>query len=511
MTVSLRWLVSRRHLGLTLIAGDDRLDRDIDYVITTELADPTPWLTGGEMVLITGMGLPESDDDLDAYVARLIGRGVVAVGFGVGVTRDEVPPGLVAAARRRGLPLVTIPLPTPFLAVTKAVSERVETLRNRAQEATAQAQPRLTRTVITGGRSAMLAELAKACDGTVILLDPHGRTVDNRPAGAAPEVLEAVGVLARRASFGLAGGQTPAGPAVVHTVRVGERTHGFLAVVTAHEPRPTDHVLIGHATSLLALDFEKPRRVDLGTARVNGAALGLALGDGIDPDEIGGLLSTAADHTGSVRVLVLLGAAEGATALAGHVEQSLLAVSHPAFVSVRPDSSVAVLLRGDDDTAVVRRLLVGLPVPVRRRIRSGLSVPGPTSAITRAATSARTAAEAARAGGPPQDAVTLAGRTLLSIAETNAALGELAAIYVAPLVAHDATHGTELAPSLRVYLDAHGQWEAAAASLGVHRHTLRARIEKVRELLGVDLDSARVRAELLLAMLAHHGSHAETG
>ncbi|HNP56311.1 MAG TPA: helix-turn-helix domain-containing protein, partial [Gordonia sp. (in: high G+C Gram-positive bacteria)] len=114
-----------------------------------------------------------------------------------------------------------------------------------------------------------------------------------------------------------------------------------------------------------------------------------------------------------------------------------------------------------------------------------------------------TAAEAARPGGPPQDAVTLAGRTLLSIAETNAALGELAAIYVAPLLAHDAAHGTALAPSLRVYLDAHGQWEAAAASLGVHRHTLRARIEKVRELLGVDLDSARVRAELLLAMLAH--------
>ncbi len=503
MSVSLRWLVSRRHLGLTVLAADDRLDRDIDYVITTELADPTPWLTGGEMVLVTGMGLPESDDELDAYVARLIERGVVAVGFGVGVTRDDVPTGLIAASRRQGLPLVTIPLPTPFLAVTKAVSQRVETLRDRAQEATAQAQPRLTRTAITGGRSAMLAELAKACDGTVILLDPHGRTVDTRPAGAAPAVVEAVGVLARRASFGLAAGQTPTGPAVVHTVRVGDRTHGYLGVVTAHEPRPTDHVLIGHATSLLALDFEKPRRVDLGAARVNGAALGLALGDGVDPDDLADILAAAADHTGSIRVLVLLGSAEGAVALAGHVEQSLLALSHPAFVSVRPDASVAVLVRGDDDSALVRRLLAGLPVPVRRRVRAGLSVPGPSSAITRAATAARTAAEAARPGGPPQDAVTLAGRTLLSIAETNAALGELAAIYVVPLLAHDAAHGTALAPSLRVYLDAHGQWEAAAASLGVHRHTLRARIEKVRELLGVDLDSARVRAELLLAMLAH--------
>ena len=45
----------------------------------------------------------------------------------------------------------------------------------------------------------------------MILLDPHGRTVDTRPAGAAPEVVEAVGVLARRAAFGLAAGQTPTG------------------------------------------------------------------------------------------------------------------------------------------------------------------------------------------------------------------------------------------------------------------------------------------------------------
>ena len=154
------------------------------------------------------------------------------------------------------------------------------------------------------------------------------------------------------------------------------------------------------------------------------------------------ILAAAADHTGSIRVLVLLGSAEGAAALAGHVEQSLLALSHPAFVSVRPDASVAVLVRGDDDAALVRRLLAGLPVPVRRRVRAGLSVPGPSSAITRAATAARTAAEAARPGGPPQDAVTLAGRTLLSIAETNAALGELAAIYVAPLLAHDAATDT---------------------------------------------------------------------
>ncbi len=43
---------------------------------------------------------------------------------------------------------------------------------------------------------------------------------------------------------------------------------------------------------------------------------------------------------------------------------------------------------------------------------------------------------------------------------------------------------------------------AAAAALGVHRHTMRKRIEMTEALLGCDLGVARVRAELLLAILA---------
>jgi purine catabolism regulator len=51
-----------------------------------------------------------------------------------------------------------------------------------------------------------------------------------------------------------------------------------------------------------------------------------------------------------------------------------------------------------------------------------------------------------------------------------------------------------------VWLAAHGQWEAAAGRLGVHRHTLRKRIRRAAELLDRDLDSPGVRAELWLAL-----------
>jgi len=56
--------------------------------------------------------------------------------------------------------------------------------------------------------------------------------------------------------------------------------------------------------------------------------------------------------------------------------------------------------------------------------------------------------------------------------------------------------------SLQAFLERNARWEAAAAELFVHRHTLRYRMRKVEELTGRDLTSARDRMELFLALRA---------
>jgi len=69
-----------------------------------------------------------------------------------------------------------------------------------------------------------------------------------------------------------------------------------------------------------------------------------------------------------------------------------------------------------------------------------------------------------------------------------------------PLREHDATGRGDLVASLRAWLSHHGQWDAAAAELRVHRHTLRYRMRRVEEILGRTLDDADVRMELWLAL-----------
>jgi PucR family transcriptional regulator, purine catabolism regulatory protein len=68
------------------------------------------------------------------------------------------------------------------------------------------------------------------------------------------------------------------------------------------------------------------------------------------------------------------------------------------------------------------------------------------------------------------------------------------------LYEHDAHGRGDLVASLRAWLSRHGQWDAAAADLGVHRHTLRYRMRRVEEILGRSLDDPDVRMELWLAL-----------
>jgi purine catabolism regulator len=60
----------------------------------------------------------------------------------------------------------------------------------------------------------------------------------------------------------------------------------------------------------------------------------------------------------------------------------------------------------------------------------------------------------------------------------------------------------DLLASLDAFLRHNGAWEPAARELGVHRHTLRARMARVEELTGLGLDVAENRALLLLALLS---------
>jgi PucR family transcriptional regulator, purine catabolism regulatory protein len=131
-------------LGLQLVSGQQAAQAHIRWVHSSELADPTPWLKGGELLLTTGLQLtgPKVQREL---IERLADHRIAGLGFGTGFTHKRLPAALVAAARKREFPLFEVPYELPFIAITERafaqlLNERYELLqRNMVGDVLAEA------------------------------------------------------------------------------------------------------------------------------------------------------------------------------------------------------------------------------------------------------------------------------------------------------------------------------------------------------------------------------------
>jgi PucR family transcriptional regulator, purine catabolism regulatory protein len=131
-------------LGLSLVSGQAAASTHVRFVHSTELADPTPWLKGGELLLTTGLALtgPKSQREL---VQNLAEHDIAGLGFGTGFSHKRIPAALLSAARQREFPLFEVPYELPFIAITERafaqlLDERYEILqRNMVGDVLAEA------------------------------------------------------------------------------------------------------------------------------------------------------------------------------------------------------------------------------------------------------------------------------------------------------------------------------------------------------------------------------------
>jgi purine catabolism regulator len=185
--VTIRDLLALPGLGLSVVAGSDGVDRNIRWAHTSELQDPTPWLTGGELLLTTGMGLKGSPSLQRAYIRRLVDAGLAGLGFGVGFDFDEVPPAILRAADREGFPVLEVPYPVPFLAIAEAISSRLADDRVKDAQMSVEVHERLAGLVAEGsGPADVLEEVASLAGGWAILFDVRGGVLASAASDGAP-------------------------------------------------------------------------------------------------------------------------------------------------------------------------------------------------------------------------------------------------------------------------------------------------------------------------------------
>ncbi|MFC9242638.1 PucR family transcriptional regulator [Streptomyces sp. NPDC057136] len=172
----LRALLDTDALGLRLLGGDDELDRTVRGVMTTDLRDPSRYLSGGELVL-TGLAWRRDATDSEPFVRILAGAGVAGLAAGEAELGD-IPDDLIEACRHHRLPLFAVNETVAFATITEYVVRQVSGERAGDLAAVVDRHRRLmTSGPAGGGPEVVLDLLTSDLDLRAWVLSPTGRQI----------------------------------------------------------------------------------------------------------------------------------------------------------------------------------------------------------------------------------------------------------------------------------------------------------------------------------------------
>jgi PucR family transcriptional regulator, purine catabolism regulatory protein len=514
-------------MGLELAAGEDAADAPVRWVHISELPDPTPWLSGGELLLTTGIQL-ESERRQREFVRLLAGRHLAGLGFGTGFDHSELPAAVVDEARTLGFPVFEVPYELPFIALTEKAFTRLVNEQYEVLQRGIAIHKRLERLVLEErGLDEVVRALAAAIGGAVAVLSARGETIASRlfrrelPETAMADIREDVRRRASELGAGGVGARAEgaefapdhpdiAGRALVLPVSIRGRGAPQAWLVAARDTGGLgdfERLILQQAVTVVALELMRQRAMRDTERRLAGDVLAEALTGRLSEEEVG--LRLRPFGVGARAAVLVFGGHDGAPAAQaeGDLDRFLADSGVGALVAARERLLCAVVdaREGTDTVALAGRARDSL-VAEHGELRAAASRPAPVGFLRRTYHEARCALEAAELanGSAPEVASyrDLGAFQLLLSLQDDDALRLYCDSVLGPLEDASGEYGDELIRSLEAFIEQNGQWEKAARELYCHRHTLRYRIKRVEQLTGRDLSSARDRIEFWLALRA---------
>jgi purine catabolism regulator len=522
--LTVRGLVSE--MGLELVTGEDAADSPVRWVHISELHDPTQWLSGGELLLTTGIQL-ETDRRQREFVRLLAGRHLAGLGFGTGFDHDELPEALVAEARELGFPVFEVPYELPFIAITEKAFTRLVNEQYEVLQRGIAIHKRLERLVLEeSGLDEVVRALAAATGGAVCVLSGRGETISSKafrrelPDAAMEQVRSEV----VRRSEQLSNGTTRAvenaefapdhpdiaGRSLVLPVSLRGRGAPQAWLVAARDAGGLgdfERLILQQAVTVVALELMRQRAMRDTERRLAGDVLAEALTGRLSEEELAMRLRPFGISENAA--VLVFGGTNGAPEPQAEAElDRFLADSGVGALVATRDRLLCAVVDAQDDVdpvALAGRARDAISTE-EGALRAAASRAAPVPALRRTFHEARCALEAAalaNGSSPPVASYRDLGafQLLLSLQDDDA-LRLYCDSVLGPLEEGSGEYGDELIRSLEAFIEQNGQWERAARELYCHRHTLRYRIRRVEQLTGRDLSNARDRIEFWLALRA---------
>ncbi|MHB8588243.1 MAG: PucR family transcriptional regulator [Candidatus Dormibacteraceae bacterium] len=536
--------------GAKLVAGDDGLDQSIDWVRLMETPEILP--RAGDLMFTTGFPIK---DDAEAQI-RLVSR--IAESGGVGlVVRPmpylrKLPAEMLAEADRLNVPLFTVAGDVQLIDLMAPLLERIINAEHWRLKRSIEIHRRFTELVLDGkGVNEICRTLADLLESAVTVEDASFHLLAHAGGSADPHRKETIlrqgtpqrvlfdpqiqrmlrEVEAKRGPV-----KVPAFPhlgmsreRLIAPILAGGQVLGYISILD-HPPHNEElaFMAIEQAALVLALSVAKEREL----AEVEGRVRGEFLEDllhGTYGDEAAA--QRRARHLGyplhgsHIVMLVDIDDFRGFNRARQIPEDAIQALKREflrrvtgvvrisyarALVQGRSDQVVSLLPLGAE-TGDHQTRAHALGLQIQQAIaewKPGFSVSvgfsGPTEAPTGVAGALREVTSVmeslARFKRWSQViAVPELGLTGLLAAVTDERLVDYSRRHLGPLIEHDTSRKGNLVATLRAYLET-GEQQQAAQRLRVHPNTLRYRLDRIREISGVDLEDPETRLNLAVAL-----------
>lgn len=472
-----RQLIETSELELALVAGASGIDREIEWFAITEVVDVGPWVEGGELLLCTGVNMTRRAEQQREYVRNIAASGVSALAFGSGVRHETVPKALCAEAETLGLPVLDVPYHIPFIRITRAIQAAQLEQRRLVENRTISVNDRLTAAALySGDRVNETLWIAAAELGLGLTLRSVQTETTLATAGPPPG----------------AGGESRTLPILIEPeIAVAELTATCSNPIGRFEQQVLRHLAV-----TLTFVFAQQSAVTASTLRLAGDLISDVESARIGEDELSSRLAAFGLDPAARFAVFHVPAGDGtARALLPLLERGLRR-TRGRYVTSVANEAVTFIAQVADDSAAMEvaeeihrhaadtRVGVGRVVPPRELATS--------ISEARACLRERTVRPVVsfRDLRPIGPLLTLPEATLRRYAQE--VLGE------------ELLRQPKLVASLLALVENFGHLSNTADALGIHRHTLRYRLDQISELTGLDATRSENLNELWMAAQALH-------
>lgn len=505
-----------------VLAGHTELHRRVRWVHASELADIAPLLRQGDLVLSTGIALPGTAEELDAFALSLNEIGAAGLLLELGRRWASAPLHLIEACEKHSLPLVALSREVKFAAIAQVVGERV--VDQQLEELRQAEQVHETFTDLSlaeAGPREILGAVQRLAGSAVVLESDQHRVLDyiGGPENMA-EFLNDWQVRSRRIELSSRTHWDEANGWLLTRLGSQDRRWGRLILHSSAPPSQRLIVLIERAASALAMHRLHDRDRDNFIRRTHHELLVALQNEPLTPDtirrcDLAGFPVANRQFVG-ICVRPRVGNDEARSVGRGATEEVLSALVHacnqrdlPALIA-EVDGDIRVLLSVGKAVGVDSVLdqlatqVTGSHAAVVGAGRSSLSADG----IGWTLREAQQVVEAVRPGDEPEpsrhyfELLDVHIRGLLSLWGEDDRLSLFASRELGVLKAHDQEHQSQLIETLRALLE-HESKADAAHRLHLSRAAFYSRLARIEAVLGVRLDDVEMRTSLHVALIAN--------